>query len=464
MAREGMLRPDRPRRHPVTRHLPGRATTACGLADHIRSGRRDPVDAVQAALARVGEVDDDVGAFVLVDADGALEQARHRAAQARRGDWCGRLHGVPVAVKDLFDVRGQLTRAGSQVPADPPAARDAVAVGRLRAAGAVVIGRTRTHEFAWGMTTQHSRLGGSRDPWDTSRVPGGSSGGSAAAVAAGVVPLALGTDTGCSIRLPAAWCGLVGHKPTAGLVPLDGALPLAPSLDHGGALVPDVADARLALEILSGRQLAAPQPVHGLRLGCVALSVGGSGVARVLDAAMDRAAAATGRSRRVSQPLQDELPRLYSTVQGVEALTWHRSTGRWPAHAARYGDDVRAHLERCEQITADQAAHAAALRDRLRRAVDELFRTVDLLLLPVAATGPPSLTDPATVRTDNGPEPLRDAVLTWSVLANLCGLPACSVPVGLDDDGLPVGLQVVGPLGADARVLDLAAAVQVPLR
>jgi aspartyl-tRNA(Asn)/glutamyl-tRNA(Gln) amidotransferase subunit A len=433
------------------------APTATALAAAVRSGAADPVDLVEAALARIAESDGDVGSFVLVAADEARADARERS---RAREPLGPLHGVPVAVKDLYDVAGQVSRAGSRVPAGPPALADSPAVARLRAAGAVVVGRTRTHEFAWGLSTQQEVLGGTSNPWDTDRVPGGSSGGSAAAVAAGQVPLALGTDTGCSIRLPAAWCGLVGHKPTYGLVPLDGVVPLASSLDHGGALVRDAADARMALEVLSGRLLAAPAPLRGLRVGVVEHGEHVvAGVARALGEAVDRAADAGARLGPAGLPLAADLVHTYGAVQAGEALGWHRSTGRWPAHAAEYGSDVRAHLTRCEQVTPEQAEAAATLRAELRREVADLFTTLDLLLLPVASSGPPRTADPETVDRDGRPGRLRDAVLPWTVLANLCGLPACSVPVGLDDDGLPVGLQVVGPPGADARVLDAAAAL-----
>ncbi len=426
------------------------APSAVALAGEVRAGRAHPVELVERALARLEECDGDVRAFVGVDADGARAQAR--AAPD------GPLRGVPVAVKDLFDVAGQVSRAGSLVPAGPPARVDATAVARLREAGAVVLGRTRTHEFAWGITTQHEVLGGTRNPWDTGRVPGGSSGGSAAAVAAGVVPLALGTDTGCSIRLPAAWCGLVGHKPTWGTVPLDGCVPLAPSLDHGGALVRTVDDVRLLLRVLGDLHLPPPQPLRGLRAGVVA-ATGAPGVLAALEAAAGRARQLGLVTSDVELPMAGRLVGLYAGVQGVEALAWHRGTGRWPAHADAYGADVRAHLERAEQSGAERAAEAAKGRAELRARTAELFTAVDVLLLPVATDGPPTVGHP----DDGGSGPIRDSVLPWTVLANLCGLPACSVPVGLDDDGLPVGLQVVGAAGTDARVLDVAEQLQVDL-
>src|SRR3954462_6264771 len=198
------------------------------LAADVRSGRRDPVEVVEAALDRLAAVDAEVGAFVGGDADGAGRAAEGLRRRLRNGEPVGPLAGVPLAVKDLFDVAGSVTRGGSRVPPDPPPQQDATAVARLRRAGAIVVGRTRTHEFAWGLTTQHPVLGGTRNPWDLCRISGRASGGSAAAVAAGMTPLSLGTDPGCSIRLPAAFSGLVGQKPTFGSVPTDGVLPLAP--------------------------------------------------------------------------------------------------------------------------------------------------------------------------------------------------------------------------------------------
>ena len=423
------------------------APTAVQLAADVRAGRADPVELVERALARLGECDDDVRAFVHVEADGARREAEDR----RRSPTGGPLDGVPVAVKDLYDVAGQVTRAGSRVPADRPAVRDATAVARLREAGAVVLGRTRTHEFAWGLTTWHPLDGGTRNPWHTGRTAGGSSGGSAAAVAAGVVPLALGTDTGCSIRLPAAWCGLVGHKPTHGTVPLDGVVPLAPSLDAGGALVRTVADARLALEVLSGRALPEAEPGR-VRVGRV--RSGGAA-----DGAVDDVAGRLGGDvLDVALPMADRLVRLYAVVQGAEAVAVHRDAGWWPDGAERYGADVRYRVEASERMEPAVVAAAAGERADLRAAVTALLDDVDVLVLPVATSGP-SRTEAPDDRP-GGAGPLRDAVLPWTVLANLCGLPACAVPAGVDGDGLPVGVQLVGRPGEDALVLALAARVE----
>lgn len=441
----------------------------------MRTGAADPVELVEAALARIAGVDGEIGAFVSVDAARARAEAERCREQLRRAPsgWDpGVLFGVPFAVKDLFDVAGELTRGGSAVPPGPPAARDAVAVARMRAAGAVLVGRTRTHEFAWGITTRHPELGGTRNPHDPSRIAGGSSGGSAAAVAAGMVPVALGTDTGASLRLPAAFCGLVAHKPTHGLVPLDGVLPLAPSLDSGGALVRTVADARLLLELLSGAVLPPSAPVTGLRVG-VAVAPGvplGAAVGAVLDAAATRLGAMVADVRQVELPLAGRSVQSYLGVQAREALRWHRASGRWPQHADAYGSDVRGRLAAAEAMGDAELDEADQLRRELRQRMSDVFSDVDLLLLPVAGCGPSTVERPDEMPwpADEGQQSgrqhderqhglLREAVLPWTVPANLGGWPACAVPSGRDADGLPVGLQILGPAGLDARVLDLAA-------
>jgi aspartyl-tRNA(Asn)/glutamyl-tRNA(Gln) amidotransferase subunit A len=363
-------------------------------------------------------------------------------------------------VKDLFDVAGEVTGAGSEVPpTGRPASADAAAVQRLRNAGAVVLGRTRTHEYAWGLTTQHARLGGTHNPHDPSRVPGGSSGGSAAAVAAGIVPLGLGTDTAGSIRLPAAWCGLIGHKPTHGLVSLTGVVPLAPSFDHAGALVRTVADARLTLAVLSGRPLTAPRRIDltGLRIAVVRLEGSPEPDVQIADLLERAVAAASSAGAVLTEAAVADWPTVrdaFFRAQAAEALPYHRALGHWPARADRYGPDVRARLQLATQLESATAPTAAlaGIRDDCRAAFDDAH----VLLSLVAGAGPSRVADPDTVHVNGAPQPLRDQVLPHTLLASICGLPACSIPAGLDDDRLPVGVQVIGPPGADDLVLDVA--------
>lgn len=432
------------------------APDAVELASDVRDGRRTPTELVEEALQRLALAEPELHAFVSVAADRARAEAEVLTAEAADGRFRGPLHGVPVAVKDLFDVAGEVTGAGSRVPPTGlPATSDAPAVARLRAAGAVVVGRTRTHEYAWGMTTQHESLGGARNPWDTGRTPGGSSGGSAVAVAAGVVPLALGTDTAASIRLPAAWCGLVGHKPTHGSVDLTGVVPLVPSLDCGGALVRTVRDARLALSVLTGRPVARRrESLSGLGIGVLrdpSAPALDAGIGAVVEAAVGGLGAV-----ELEAPLWAAMRRALVAAQAAESGAYHRSLGHWPDRAADYGPDVRSRLAAASALTPEDLAAGVEDRAAVRRRADELLAAVDVLVLPVAGAGPSRVDDPDRVTVDGQPADLRAQVLPHTLLANLCGLPACSVPVGLDPDGLPVGLQVVGAAGADELVLDVA--------
>jgi aspartyl-tRNA(Asn)/glutamyl-tRNA(Gln) amidotransferase subunit A len=275
------------------------------------------------------------------------------------------------------------------------------------------------------------------------------------------VPLGLGTDTAGSIRLPAAWCGLVGHKPTHGRVSLAGVVPLAPSFDHGGALVRTVDDARLALSILLGTELeAGPRSADltGLRIGVVANGAprADASVQAVLDGMLGRSVDAGVRLVDARAPEWTRMRDTFFALQASEALGYHRELGHWPDGAELYGEDVRGRLRRAESFT---DADIAAGRDhltRLHHEVNDMFAPVDVVLQLVAGSGPSETASPDEVRVDGAPADLRNHVLPHTLLASLCGLPACSIPVGADADGLPVGLQVIGARGQDELVLDVA--------
>jgi aspartyl-tRNA(Asn)/glutamyl-tRNA(Gln) amidotransferase subunit A len=437
------------------------------LIGAVRRRERTPDDLLEEALTRLDRVEPYTAAFTVVAADRARVEARALSADAAAERWRGPLHGIPVAVKDLFDVAGEVTMAGSRVPPSwHVAERDADAVARLRSAGAVVIGRTRTHEYAWGLTTQHPVLGGTRNPHDSARVPGGSSGGSAAAVASGVVALGLGTDTAGSIRLPAAWCGLVGHKPTHGRVNLRGAVPLAPSFDHAGAIVRTVPDARLALSVLIGHPLVEGHYAHdlrGLRVGRVSDELRptpDASVRATVELATARAVEAGAVRVDVTGPDWPTMRDTFFALQASEALAYHRSLGHWPQHAGLYGDDVRSRLRRAEAVAADGVARGRRSLAAFRSHLKDVFATVDVIVQPVAGSGPSAVGAPDVVRVNGQLEDLREQVLPHTLLASLCGLPACSVPVGTDADGLPIGAQVIGPAGRDELVLDVAGRIE----
>jgi aspartyl-tRNA(Asn)/glutamyl-tRNA(Gln) amidotransferase subunit A len=445
-----------------------RPATAGELAAAYREGRTDPEAVVEAALDRLAEVDGVVGAFVDVLADEARRDAATAAAELGTGRDRGPLHGVPVAVKAIVDVAGARCEAGSRAAAGRRPTADAAVVARLRAAGAIVLGITRTHEWAWGITTRHATLGGTANPHDPGRIAGGSSGGSAAAVAAGVVPLALGTDTAGSIRVPAACCGLFGVKPVPGHVPLDGVIPLAPSLDTVGFLAADAADLVLALGATSDRgALTLPDGLAGRGVAFARRTAEvpvGADVVAALDGAAARASGLGAEVAEVTVPDGAAVRAMFGPVQAPEALGVHRDVlGTWPSRAADYGPDVRGRLEAAAAVTT--AAHESARRSALELCASwsELLARHDVVVTPVSSTPCPTVAEPDHVDVADVPEgrvEWRAAVVGWTAVANLCGLAAVAFPAGRDRFGMPIGLQVVGR--DEAALLVVAAALATP--
>lgn len=424
--------------------------TAREMLAAFASRELSPTEAFDDCVARIEERNGELRAFVALDLDRARQEAqrRRRVLDGMRpgtpipDTWP--LFGVPVGVKDLFDTSDLETACGSPMFAGRVPDRDAEVVRRLREAGAIVIGKTATHEFAWGITMRHARLGPTRNPVDPDRTPGGSSGGSAVAVAAGMVPLAVGTDTGGSIRLPAALCGVVGHKPTHGLVSLEGVWPLAPTFDHAGPFARTAEDAALLLEVMSGRR-GAPVPDGDLRFG-FALPME---VAPPVEAALRAIASSLGA---VEVELPDALP-AYAPLFGREAVTTHRNAGLWPSRRDEYDPTVAERMLIAERVTDGEVARAEQQAARVDAAMNAVFEDVDLVVSPVCAWAPPP-------RLDDDVD-FRPAVTPLACLQDLLGLPACAFPAGTDDEGMPIGLQLTGPRGTDHLVLSaVATAVQ----
>jgi aspartyl-tRNA(Asn)/glutamyl-tRNA(Gln) amidotransferase subunit A len=386
------------------------------------------------------------------------ERARREAKRAERrlsGGEIGTLLGVPIAVKDLFATRAQRTTVGSRILRDWVPSRDADAVARLRAAGAIVFGKTNLHEFAYGVSTANPWWGVARNPHDPRRSPGGSSGGSAIAVVAGLCAGALGSDTGGSIRVPASLCGCVGLKPTFGAIPLGGTFPLGWSLDHAGPLTRTVDDAGLLLDVLAGGDAgrrARRASTRGLRVGVLQGPIVQnvqSGVARQVDAA---AAALRRRGLRVRDV---QIPEMEWTVATqlvtlrAEASALH---ARWiRSRASAYGTDVRTRLQLGALVGGADYVLAQRMRTRIRAAMSRAFHDVDVLLLPTTPITAPVVGE-RTVRWRSGEEPVDGALVRLTAPFNLTGLPALSVPFGAAA-GLPVGVQVVGQWNDEARVL-----------
>ena len=423
------------------------------LSAQYRSGARTPVEVVEAALARLALLEPSLNAFAHPMAEMARAQAQEATADIAAGRPLGPLHGIPVAVKDLIEVAGVPTGYGSRVLPPEIAARDATLVARLRAAGAVILGKTNLLEYAYGIA--HPDIGQTNNPHDPSRTAGGSSGGSAAAVAAGIVPIAIGTDTGGSIRIPAAYCGIVGVKPTFGLVPLDGVFPLAQSLDHAGPLAGCVADAALALAVLSGQDMA-ETPVLPRR---IALLGGHFSTTPIGQAVTAHVHACIGRLRAAGvEVVEIGLPGLARANAALvdillpEAALIHQAL--LARNAAGYAPGTRAQIEAGFRTTAADYLRAKAWQAALRAEVERAFGDVDLLVSPSVPFVAPH-EDPVIVDGE-------DSEMLASGFANVTGHPSLSLPCG-QIDGLPVGLQLTGAFGRDARLLAQAGAIEAIL-
>jgi Asp-tRNA(Asn)/Glu-tRNA(Gln) amidotransferase A subunit family amidase len=427
--------------------------SAAAAAARIARRELSPVALVEALLARIEHLEPRLHVWAALDRAGALAQARQRERQTAAGAPCGPLHGVPVGVKDIFAVAGLPTRAGSRVFHAVPA-EDATTVARLRAAGAIVLGKTHTTEFALADPAP------TRNPRHEGHTPGGSSSGSAAGVAAGMMPAALGTQTAGSVLRPAAFCGVVGFKPTYGRISRHGVLPLAWSLDHVGTLTRTVADAALLAEVMAGpdgRDGTCP-PVAVERLAEAAraprlpdrLLVGEVYPERLHPAAGGRLHAVAARLAAAGARVEElRLPDAFAAalathdvIMSAEVAALHLEGVR--RHADAYGPLLRARVEAGALVPAAAYLHAQRLRHRIRAAVLPLFDEADCLLVPAAA-------GPAPEGLASTGDPSFNA--PWSLL----GLPAIALPAGTDASGLPLAVQLVAAPWQEARLLGVAA-------
>ncbi|MFH9419935.1 amidase [Streptomyces sp. NPDC017529] len=436
-----------------------------------------PVELTTSLLDRIAAVDPKSGAYVTVTAEAALRAAREAEREIAAGRHRGPLHGVPVALKDLIDVAGVPTTASSRVRAGHVAVADAAVTERLRAAGAVLIGKTHTHEFAFGLITPQTR-----NAWSPEHVAGGSSGGSAAAVAAGTATFALGTDTGGSIRVPAALNHVVGLKPTYGLIPRHGVTSLAWSLDHVGPLTRTAGDAALVLQALAGHDPRDPASldhpredytrnlgasVSGLRIGIPTAYYFDRvqpQVAAAVRAAVGALTALGATAVPVHVPMTEYVHAAQWGLMVPEAAAYHQDTLR--AAPELYSEDVRTLLEAGEFVPATDYIRAQRTRTLMHQAWLSLFDGtdgadgIDAIAAPTvpataARSGQPSFTWP-----DGSTEPVSDAYVRLSAPANLTGFPALSLPVGLDDQGLPIGMQLIGRPLSEPTLFQLAHAYE----
>ena len=439
--------------------------TIAELSEQIRRREVSPVEIARECLARIEKLNPRLNAFVTLMADSALAAAQAAETEIARGRWRGPLHGIPIALKDLIDTAGVRTTSGSALHADRIPSEDAAVVRRLREAGGVILGKNNLHEFAYGGSSLVSHFGEVHNPWETTRIAGGSSGGSAAAVAAGISCAAIGTDTAGSIREPAALCGCMGLKPTYGRVSSRGVIPLSPSLDHVGPITRTVEDAALVLQAIAGydplditsAQVPVPDYVSVLREGVKKLRVGvvreyffeelDPEIASAIEHAVTGLATLAGTVKEVRLEVPTD-----RTLQAAESYAYHAE------HIAKnpelYQPETLRRIRTGENVTAAEYSHHLRDLQEARRRIHTVFAEVDLLVTPTTPIPAPAI---AELRAS--PDALRPAelrLLRNTRPFNVWGLPAISIPCGFTQAGLPIGLQVAGPHWREDLVLRLA--------
>jgi aspartyl-tRNA(Asn)/glutamyl-tRNA(Gln) amidotransferase subunit A len=438
----------------------------------LRAGKTTSVEVTEGCLKGIASNDGRLNAFILVMADRALAEARQADRELAAGIDRGPLHGVPISVKDIVDIRDLPTTAASRVREGHLAERDAGVVARLSHAGAVFVGKNNLHEFAYGTTNEDSAFGPVRNPLDPSRSPGGSSGGSAASVAAGMAFATIGTDTGGSIRIPAAACGVVGLKPTYGEIPIEGVVPLSRTLDHVGPIAGTVTDTwymyRALTDVASsndsgtkgGQHPPKAANVDGLRLAiprvyfCDLLELE---VRSTFEAAIERLRNAGARIADVNIAHARYTAPIYLAIQLTDAAAYHATT--LETVPERYTPPVRLRLEMGRYVMGEDYSRALAGREVLRREVDEALAGHDALVLPTLPIPAPPL-GATTVNVAGNEEPVRNVMLRLTQLFNLTGHPAISLPCGRTAGGLPCGLQLVGSRMRTETLLAVALACE----
>jgi aspartyl-tRNA(Asn)/glutamyl-tRNA(Gln) amidotransferase subunit A len=433
------------------------------VAPLIRACTLSPVDLMRSCLARI-DARPDVNAFITVLREQALEEAARAARDIAAGRYLGPLHGIPISIKDLVDVGGIPTTSGSRVPSYVPAA-DAPVVQRLRKAGAIIVGKTNLHEFAFGTTSDETAFGPVRHPHAPARSAGGSSGGSAASVLDGMCLGSVGTDTGGSVRIPAAACGIVGLKPGFGELPCEGVVPLSPSLDHVGPLARTVSDTGLLFSAMKGTTVQGVAPAGGQLVFGVPRRYFferlEAGVRRTLEDAAVRLREAGYELRDVDIAHAECTPDVYLHIVLPEASDYHAPA--LAAHPDKYSPGIRLRLEMGRYILAEDYLRAIRLRQVLTEAVRRALDGCDALLLPTLPM-PPAAVGATTVDVGGTTMPVRAAMLSLTQLFNLSGHPAIALPAGRGPEGLRRSIQLVGHPGRTERLLDIAAAIEQVVR
>ena len=438
------------------------------LSRQIRDRSLSPVDLTHECLDRIEKLNPTLNAFITVDAEGALERARVVEREVYRGLYRGPLHGIPIGLKDIIDTAGIRTTAASAQFKDRIPTEDAELVRRLHCGGAIILGKQNLHEFAYGGSAMISNFGAVHNPWDTTRIAGGSSGGSAASVSAGLGVAAVGTDTAGSVRLPAAYCGVVGLKPTYGRVSTAGVIPLSPSLDHVGPITNSVLDAALMMQVLSGQgsdDPCAEKPSPSLVAAfdelpknlCVAVPRQfffddlDPEIAEAIEKAIEIFRGLHAEIRDIKLEVSTD-----RTLSSAEAYAYHQQFVE--SAPELYQPATLARIQAGANISPDDVLRASRELQASRRAILEIFNEVDLLLTPTVPIPPPRIAD----LRDN-PDNLRPQELIMlrnTRPFNVWGIPAISVPCGLTKAGLPIGLQLAAAPWREDALLQAAHAYE----
>lgn len=441
------------------------------VAEKIRTKEVSPVEVAQSSLARLEETEPTLTAFVTTTPEIALDQAKIAEKEIGEGNYRGPLHGIPLGVKDLYDTAGVRTTSSSAQRADYVPGADSASVAKLYDAGMVLIGKTQTHEFAYGATTPTTG-----NPWAPDRTPGGSSGGSGAAVGAGIVHVALGSDTGGSIRIPAALCGTVGLKPTFGRASRVGVASLSWSLDHVGPLSRNVIDSAMVMAAMSGYDrrdpatvdVPVPDMVTGIDAGVAGKKIGipTNYFTDQVDAEAAKAAVTAATTLEelgaelveVTIPLAEHIIPTEWAIMMPEAAAYHQDYLR--DSPEKFTEEVRTLLETGAAVLATDYVSALRLRTLIQAAWKEMFSSIDVVLAPTVVAAATLRSDPNVTWPDGAVEPATAAYVRLSAPANVTGLPSLSVPAAFTSGGLPLGVQIIGKPFAEPEILQVGHALE----
>jgi len=449
------------------------------LAPLIRSKQISPVELFDDVLKRIHKLQPKLNSFITITEAEGRRAATEAEAEIRNGHYRGPLHGIPISIKDLFATRSVRTTAGSKVLGNWVPDYDATAVARLQQAGMVMVGKTNMHEFAYGVTNDNPHYGPARNPWDPTRVPGGSSGGSGAAVASSQCTASLGSDSGGSIRIPSAVCGVVGLKPTYGRVSRYGAIPLAWSLDHVGPLTKTVEDAAIMLAAIAGPDprdpsaSARPLPdyrqemrgnIRGLRLGVPRQYFSehvDPEIQKLVSAAIRQLESLGATRVEVDIPDLEICSAMEAHITLAEATSYHEPYLK--KQADDYGPGVRTDLEAGRYLLATDYVKSQRARTLLQRNFNEAFKQAEVIVSPTVPALPP-LVGEMLVQSGDLQEHVIDAFLRFNIPYDLTGFPAISIPCGFSASALPVGLQIAGKAFDEATILRVASAYELSTR